>query len=583
MALRSFGESCLGQLQARVSTRKQKPATGRSYHFFPLPSFLGLREKFQDDNHSRAAAALTRSAFPVVVAFLLSGCSHSDFSKTKSAGNTFRAPLDVTLMSLDPALVSDNWSIDTIQNTFEGLVAMGEDNQIHPCLAESWEISKDGKNYLFHLKSGVVFQNGRPVHAEDVRKSLERACSKALAAPLAADYLDDIEGMEAFRTGKAGNILGIKVADESTVAISLSSPRPYFLAKLSLPVASVVDVSVIQDGVHIKSVPEMIGTGPFKIAKYDEGQMLLQTAFNQYHGGRPKIDAIERPVMLEATARINAFKRGEIDTVQQLTRSDYDQLRKDPQYKDMLQLVPRATLVYLAINTKDYPDQRVRQAIAMAIDREEIVNDYLFGTVTPGRGLLPPGIPGYRDNPKWLSPNIEEAKRLLAASGHPNGAGLPELKLSFAMENPDIGRIADQIGAQLREKLGVNIRLDKMETGTLISKQNRRQLMAVVSGWFADYIDPQDFISMLLVSGSAENHWNYRNYQFDTLCKEADSCPEPKLRLELYAKAEDMALQDAVMIPIAYWKTPILTRPRVHGVKSYLGQFLPYNTVTLDP
>ncbi|HVT14245.1 MAG TPA: ABC transporter substrate-binding protein [Fimbriimonadaceae bacterium] len=490
-------------------------------------------------------------------------------------------PIDVAMVSLDPALVSDNQSIDAIQNTFEGLVASGEDSQIHPCLASSWEISSDGATYTFHLLHGAFFQNGREFVADDVRKSFERACGKALAAPLASDFLSDISGMAAYRNGKAKSISGIHVIDRYTVAITIDTLRAYFLAKLALPVASIVATEAIRDGVHIRSVEEMVGTGPFRIERYIDGQLMVQKAFARYHGGKPPLDEIDRPVMRDSAERLNAFKRHEIDMVPQLARSDYVALRNDPAFKDQLHLEPRATLVYLALNVKDFPDRRVRQAIAIGIDREEIASDTLYGTVTPGRGLLPPGVPGYREEPAWLKPDAVKAEALLSASGHSNGVGVPEIPIAFSMENPDIERIAERIGAQLASRLGLKVRLEKMETASLIARQNGKQLQAEVTGWFADYLDPEDFLSVLLASDATENHWNYANTAFTFLCREADASGNDPQRLGFYARAEDIALQDAVIIPICYWKAPVLIDSAVQGVRSDASHFLPYTTVSL--
>ncbi len=102
-----------------------------------------------------------------------------------------------------------------------------------------------------------------------------------------------------------------------------------------------------------------------------------------------------------------------------------------------------------------------------------------------------------------------------------------------------------------------------------------------MTGWFADYLDPEDFLSVLLMSGVAENHWNYANPAFDDLCRRADSTTDAPKRLELYAKAEDLALQDAVMIPICYWQAPVLIDSAVRGVRSDASHFLPYTAVSL--
>lgn len=469
-------------------------------------------------------------------------------------------------------MVADNASIDALQNSFEGLVRIGEDSRVHPGLAMSWQVSKGGRHYTFHLKRGALFHNGRALTAEDVKRSFERACSPSLNSPLAADYLNDIEGMAQFREGRAPHIRGVEVINPSTIGIDLVGPRAYFLAKLSLLAASIVDVDAIRDHIHIRAVDEAIGTGPFRITRYDD-QGLDQEAFSRYHGGKPAIGGLHRPVMTDPAAAIAAYRRGEIDVVPQVTRSEFVKLEGKERAEG--QLLPRATLVYLALNVRDVPDRRVRQAIAMAIDREVLARDVMLGTVTPGKGILPPGVPGSRPNPRWIAPDVNRARALLPRSG------LPVLRLSYPLASPDNERLADQVAAQLTAKLGIRVKLNPLDTATLIEAQNHGRLAAVLSGWFADYLDPQNFLSLLLETGSPENHWNYSNPQFDRLCREADGRQDQAPRLALYAQAEDIALQDAVVIPICYWETACLCSSRVKGLKSNLSGFLPYNSVTL--
>lgn len=504
----------------------------------------------------------------LVVLACLWGC----FRPAPPPSNVLRIPLQTALPTLDPAMVADNASIDALQNSFEGLVRIGADNLAHPGLAESWDVSKDGRRYIFHLKRGVLFQNGRALMAADVKRSFERACSPELNSPMAADYLNDIVGVAEFRRGQTPHIVGVEVADPSTVWIRLVGPRPYFLAKLSLPAASIVDVSAIRDHLHIRAVGEAIGTGPFRITRYDD-QGLDQAAFEGYHGGKPALVGLRRPVMTDPAAAIAAYRRGEIDVVPQVTRSEFVKLQGAEKAEG--RLLPRATLVYLALNVRDLPDRRVRQAIAMAIDREALARDVMLGTVTPGKGILPPGIPGSRPNPHWIAPDIDRARALF------HGSRAPLLRLSYPLASPDNERFADQVAAQLRSKLGMRVKLNPLDTATLIQEQNHGRLAAVLSGWFADYLDPQNFLSLLLTTGSPENHWNYSNAEFDQLCRAADGCEDPARRLKLYAQAEDIALQDAVVIPICYWQTACLCSPRVNGLQSNLSGFLPYNSVSI--
>ncbi|HTQ10672.1 MAG TPA: ABC transporter substrate-binding protein, partial [Fimbriimonadaceae bacterium] len=384
----------------------------------------------------------------------VAGCGRS---RSAERGNVLRIPLPIDLTSIDPALAADPYSIDTTQNAFEGLVAMGEDNRAHPCLATSSDVSKDGKTYTFHVRRGVKFQDGRAFEASDVVRSFERACGPSLDAPLAGDFLGDISGMAAYHSGKAAHLAGIRAVDARTIRITLDAPHPYFIAKLTCPVACIVDCAAIKDGVHIRSLSEMAGTGPFRFTGYQEGQRITLAAFDGYWGGRPKIDGIERPIIADENARINAFKRGEIDVVPQVDRADFAALRSDPATESDVRLVDRATLVYLALNTQAWSDRRVRRAIAMAIDRRQIADDTLSGTVTPACGVLPPAVPGYRLDPGWIPPDAAKARALLAEAGHPAGKGLPEVIISFAMENPDMERIADRVGAQIHAMLGLPV------------------------------------------------------------------------------------------------------------------------------
>ncbi|HEY0865776.1 MAG TPA: ABC transporter substrate-binding protein, partial [Fimbriimonas sp.] len=156
---------------------------------------------------------------------LLTGCSQGGFSKRAQEANAsegvFRYPLIPNPTTLDPHRVQDGDTIDLIQQVFEGLTTWGTDNSVQPSLAESWDVSPDGKTYTFHLKKGVKFHNGKEMTADDVKWSIERACDPALRSEVIGNYLDDVVGAMEMHEGKADSVEGVVVVDPHTVKISI--------------------------------------------------------------------------------------------------------------------------------------------------------------------------------------------------------------------------------------------------------------------------------------------------------------------------------------------------------------------------
>ncbi|HLK14242.1 MAG TPA: ABC transporter substrate-binding protein, partial [Fimbriimonadaceae bacterium] len=332
------------------------------------------------------------------------------------------------------------------------------------------------------------------------------------------------------------------------------------------------------------NVSEMIGTGPFIAKRYVEDQVFEFDANKSYHGGAPPIDGIERPILKDAATRLNKFKAGEVDLVQ-LERQDVVAMKNDPVYKDQLHLYPRPATYYLAFNTKVYPpfaNRDVRRAFAMAVNTKEICSKTLNGLNPVADGVLPPGVLGHRDNATTLPFNPAQAKQLLAQAGFADGSKLPPLDLYFRTDREDVRIVAEAIQSYLQSNLNVHCTLKPLEWTTYLDKNNRHELPMFHMRWAADYLDPQDFLSLLLTTTGNENKQNYSNAEVDALCAQADVMPEkdPK-RLALYARAEDLILQDAAWLPIYYQADAELISPRVQGLRESLFGHLPHTTVSL--
>jgi ABC-type transport system substrate-binding protein len=327
---------------------------------------------------------------------------------------------------------------------YEGLVGWNEKNEVVPLLAKEMpKISADGKTYTFTLRDGVKFPGGDPITADDVKYSITRALDPKLASAVAMNYLDDIVGAKEVADGKTKELTGIKVVDPKTVQITLNAPRGYFLGKLTYPTAYVLSRKEVEKGPKTEQgVPTIdssnagtAGEGPFRMASYVRGSKITLTANKEYWAGKPKLDGIERPIILDVQTQRNLYDSGRLDYIV-LQKGDFEKDRSNPALQDQIKKWKRSATWYVGFNQMDeanYPpfkDKRVRQAFAYAIDKDAIVKSVLLDVPVKAEGILPDGIPGFNPEFKGIPFNPEKAKALLAEAGYPGGKGLPRCSLA---------------------------------------------------------------------------------------------------------------------------------------------------------
>lgn len=529
-----------------------------------------------------------RLALPLTLAalFAVGGCSKGSFSerKTEQTGSTvsvFRYPIVTNPTSLDPGIVQDGDTLDLLQQVYEGLVTWGEDNEVKPLLAESWTVTPDGKTYTFTLKKGVKFHNGREVTAEDFKWSFERNCDPGFQSPTAVNYLSDIVGIVEKSRGTAKEIRGIQVVDPYTLKIEIDQPRAYFLGKLTYLVSSVLPKEVAGT-TEINNADRMVGTGPFKVDQYVPEQITALVANADYHGGAPAIARLERPVIKDPATRLNKFKAKELDLVM-LERQDVPGL-KESEWSGQLKFFDRPSIFYIGLNQGAYApfkDRRVRRAIAMAIDKEKIVNETMGGINNVANSIVPPGVMFHRPDAAAIKYDPEGAKKLLAEAGFADASKMPPLEMRFREQRPDIRLVAEAVASQLETNLGIKTTLRTMEWRSYLELWNQGKIGFFHMRWAADYLDAQNFLSHMLSTTGPENKIGYNNPEFDRLCAEADTTLDRDKRAALYAQAEDIALQDAPWIPIYFQRDAELISPAVQGLRESLFGHLPHTTVRI--
>lgn len=517
------------------------------------------------------------------LALLAVACGKGNFNdrKAPAAGEAVLTyPLDNKVTTLDPGRVQDVIMTDIMTNVYEGLVAYDEKNVIGPGLAERWDVKDGGRTFVFHLRP-AKFQDGREFMADDVRWTWERNLSRSLASPVAADYLGAIIGVKEYADGKAATISGIKVVDPRTLSVTLDKPRPYFLGNLTYPCTFVLSRDSVGPK-EIRTVKEAVGTGPFRLTKVVEDTQVDMTAFEGYWGGKPNVAKIARPVVIDGATRLSGFRNGLYDLLA-LPRSDVSNVQSDPKLKANLSFAPRPSVFYFLLNQKEYApfrDVRVRKAFAMALDRERMVADLLAGQ-TVAHGLVPPGIPGYQDDYKGVGFDSKAAQALLAQAGYPNGKGLPTVELDYRANRPDSRVACEAAATAWRKQLNAPVVTKALELGALLDRRNKDLLQMSLLSWNADYLDPQNFLSLLMTSTTKLNHDGFHDAEFDRLCAEADVDPDPAHRTDLYRRAERIAVEKVARIPLYFERQPMLVSPRLEGLRTNLFGLMPHTKVQI--
>ena len=529
---------------------------------------------------------LRRSLLPLFALGVaaITGCSHKGIQTPHD--NILRYPLLASPTTFDPAMVTDGTTIDMLQQIFEGLVQWTPQNTLAPDLASSWTKSSDGLTYTFHMRKDVTFQDGTPLTASDVKYSITRALLPSEKSPVALAYLGDIVGAADVNAGRSPDVKGIQVPDPYTVVFHIVKPEASWIYTLTYPTAYVVSKKeASQASGELTSDLDIAGagSGPFKLTRYDPDSLAVLTANAAYWDGAPKIAGMERPVVIDANTRHSMFLSGKLDMVDE-QKSAFESDAANPATRGLLHEFPRAATYYIGLNEKTFPpfaDVRVRQALAYATDKARIQSIVLKGKQEVAQDLLPNGIPGFDPAFKGIPYDPAKARQLLAAAGYPGGAGFPTIPISYRQSYPDLVQTVDLIRTMWHDNLGINVEARVTEWSVLLSEEDSDKLDCYHIRWAADYLDPQDFYSLLLRSGSSENHVGYANPKYNALCDAADVDQDPADRAKKYREAARIAADEVPLIPLYYQTDFELISPRVHNLEDGLMGHLPYKHTTL--
>lgn len=469
--------------------------------------------------------------------------------------------------TLDPALAGDADSAIYIVEIFSGLVTLDRNLKVVPDIAERWEISADNKTYTFFLRKEVKFHDGRPVTAQDFKYSFERAANPALASPTADTYLGDIVGVREKLSRRAQTVSGIEVVDDYTLKIIIDSPKSFFLAKLTFPTAFVVDKNNVERGGRTWT-DKPNGTGPYKLKEYVRSQrLILARNENFYLDPKPQVEEVQ--FILGGGSAMTMYENGDLESVY-VTINDIERVSdvNSPLNKDLF-VGPEFSTNFVVFNTRMPPfdDPKVRQAFALAIDREKIVDVVFRKMEGVATGILPPGMPGYVENQFKIPYDPAKAKQLLAESKY--AGKLPDITWTTYGSGGSASQYIQAMTAMIKDNLGINVSIQQTDWATFIGQindptKNPYQIFDIA--WIADYADPQNFIDILFRSNSTQNWSSYNNPEVDKLLDQAAAERDAQKRFQLYQEIERKILADYPVVPFTFSQQYHLTKPYVKNL-----------------
>ncbi|MCC7087645.1 MAG: peptide ABC transporter substrate-binding protein [Chloroflexi bacterium] len=465
---------------------------------------------------------------------------------------------------LDPIQVGDVSTSEYVVEIFGGLVTLDPELNVQPDIAQSWEVTNGGKTYTFKLRDDVVFHTGntRRVTAEDVKYSIERAADPVNASPTVRAYLGNIVGVRDRFENKASSVSGVKVIDERTIQIDLIEPSDFFLSELTYPVAFVVDREQIESNPR-NWTQKPNGTGPFRLAEFKPAERIRIVKNDRYHLGAPKLDEVI--FELGGGSLLTRYENDEIHiggfpaSLLDSVKDGSNKLAKE------YRAVPNMAVFYFTLNPQQPPfdDPKVRQAFAMTLDRETINSVLLYDAYRVADGFLPPDMPGYTESVHSYEYNVARAKQLLSESRY--AGNMPRVVLTFSGSGAAPGDLLVAIQQGWQDALGVNIELQAIDTSAFLREQRRGTFQMHSDGWSADYPDPEDFLGKLFASDSTLNYTRYKNDEVDKLLLAARVETDRTKRYQMYAEAEQLIMDDAVVIPTFWPVDHVVVKPCVHG------------------
>jgi ABC-type oligopeptide transport system substrate-binding subunit len=488
-----------------------------------------------------------------------------------ATANTLQRGLPSDPETLDHHKARSTQAAEVLRDLGEGLAGFTADGELIPAAAESWDISENGLTYTFHLRVGLRWSNGDALTAEHFAAGMRRLVSPATAA-FYAQMIADIENAVAIVAGDAApETLGVEAVDDRTLVLRLSRPTPYLLSLLTHPSTFPVHPGAIAEhGDGFARPGKLVSNGAYRLDAWVPGSIVaLKRNEHYWNNDATAVDAVNYHVIVQNGAELNRYRAGELHTTSTVPPDAFAQVKEE--YGNELRIAPYLAVYYYGYNMtkpllRDNP--ALRQALSMAIDREQLAEKIMGRGEAPAYNWVPPGVNNYEPTKVGFATLAKEEREQLARTRYKEAGYDKDNPLQIEVRyntNDTNKKVAVAIQAMWREVLGVEATLINEEFQVLLTNMREAELTQVFrSSWIGDYNDAHTFLSVLQ-GGNAANMPRYSSEEYDGLMEKAAQQVDPERRRLYLEEAERVMLSDHPVIPLYFFVSKHLVSPDVDG------------------
>ncbi|MED1300679.1 peptide ABC transporter substrate-binding protein [[Bacillus thuringiensis] serovar konkukian] len=514
----------------------------------------------------------------LVTSLLLTACNNKENKSDKEAKKqVLNVTVSEEIPSLDTAKTMDGTSAHIMQNIFEGLYALDDQDQPIPAVAKSFKRSEDGKKYTFDLRKDAKWSNGDNVTAHDFMFAWKRAIIPETASQYASMLFYVKNAKEINKGTMPLDALGVKVINDYKLEVELEQPIPYFLQLLALPIYLPQHESFLKEqGKNYALEPNnLIYNGPFVLEKWKhEQEFQLKKNATYWDEKKVKLDEINFQIVKDTMTVVNLYEAGDLDRVP-INSQFVDKYKGSKE----LHMSSEPGIAMLRFNEQNnaLASKKVRQSISFVLNKEDFVAHFINNGAKPASGLVPVGHVNEetgkdfrKENGDLSSYDLQNAKKIWAEAK--KELGVEQVNLEFlTFEQDNAKRMAEYIKGDLEKNLqGLTIQIKQQPFKQKLQLEQTGAYDISMANWGPDYKDPISYLE-LFTTGNLNNKMNYSNLHYDELIKKAktDFVLEPEKRWGALLEAEQVLLEDAAVAPLYQIGSAYVQKDYVKGIEKH--------------